>query len=351
MKKNHISHFTGNSIAKLFGTLQNGTEVYSYTLSNGKGLEVSFINYGAAINSLVVTGKNGEKTDVVLGFDTLEGYTESYKLPSPPYFGAVIGRYAGRIANGQFAIDGKQFTLDKNLGDNTLHGGKTGFCNVVWSVKEIIQEEDSAAILFSYISPDGDEHFPGELITEVKYTLTPDNEIVIEYNAQSTEDTVINLTQHSYFNLDGHKHDVLSQQLMVNSINLVDITDDGIPTGKYIETSEKGFDFKTPSACPAKIDNSFVLLPNTKPAATLFSAKTGLKMTVFTDQPSVHIYVGGNCFNTITGKDGAVYHSHSGICFETQNYPDAPNHDNFPSAVLRKGEQYIQKTIWKFEEL
>lgn len=351
MEKNHISHLTNESIAKLFGSLPDGKQVQEYTLTNGKGLTVDFITYGAAIRSLLVAGKNGATTDVVLGFDDLEGYTESYALPSPPYFGAVIGRYAGRIANGAFSIDGKEFTLDKNLGNNTLHGGKKGFCRVVWDVKEVKQNADSAAITFAYTSPDGEEHFPGELVTEVTYTLTPDNEIVIDYTAKSSEDTVISLTQHSYFNLDGHKGDVLGQQLMVNSVVLLDIADDGIPTGGYIEAREKGYDFKTPSCCPAKIDNSFVLAANASPAATLSSDVTGLKMTVTTDQPSVHVYVGGNCFGRIAGKEGVAYHPQSGICFETQNYPDAPNKANFPNAVLRKGETYTQKTTWKFETI
>jgi aldose 1-epimerase len=351
MEKNHISHFTNESIAKLFGTLPNGQQVQEYKLTNGKGLTVVFISYGAAIRSLWVTGKGGTATDVVLGFDTLEGYTESYGLPSPPYFGAVIGRYAGRIANGTFSIDGKEYQLNKNLGENTLHGGPQGFCRVVWEVKEIQQEADSASITFEYTSPDGDEHFPGELVTNVTYTLTPENGIVIDYTAKSSEDTVISLTQHSYFNLDGHKGDVLGQQLMVNSAVLLDIADNGIPTGDYIEASEKGYDFKTPSVCPAKIDNSFVLGANATPAATLSSDVTGLKMTVYTDQPSVHIYVGGNCFGKIAGKEGVAYHPQSGICFETQNYPDAPNKPNFPNAILRKGETYTQKTTWKFETI
>lgn len=351
MEKNHISHFTNQSIAKLFGTLPDGKEVYEYTLTNGKGLEVAFINYGAAITSLRVAGKDGVKTDVVLGFDSLDGYIESYALPSPPYFGAVIGRYAGRIANGQFAIDGQEFTLDKNLGNNTLHGGKQGFCRVYWEVKGVKWEDDAAAITFTYTSPAGEEHFPGTLVSEVTYTLTAQNEVVIAYEAKSSEDTVISLTQHSYFNLDGHKADVLGQQLMVNSVVLLDITEDGIPTGNYMEAREKGFDFKVPALCPAKIDNSFVLATGVHPAATLYSNATGLKLSVYTDQPSVHIYVGGNCFGRIQGKEGVAYHPHSGICFETQNYPDAPNHSHFPNAVLRKGETYTQKTTWKFEQL
>jgi len=349
MEKNHISHFTANTVAKLFGTMPDGKEVHSYTLTNGKGLEVSFATYGAVITSLLVTGKDGKQTDVVLGFDNLEGYIASYGVPSPPYFGAVIGRYAGRIANGSFVIDDKQFQLNKNLGENTLHGGPIGFCRVVWNVKEVKQEADSASITFVYTSPDGEEHFPGELVTEVKYTLTADNEVKIDYTAKSSEDTVINLTQHSYFNLDGHKGNVLSQQLTVNSPAILEITREGIPTGKYIKAADKEIDFTSPANCPESIDNSFALTDAASPAAILVSKNTGLKMTVFTDQPSVHIYVGGNCFDIVKGKDGAAYHKHSGICLETQNYPDAPNHPNFPSAVLHKGDTYTQATTWKFE--
>jgi aldose 1-epimerase len=349
MEKNHISHLTTHSIAKLFGTLPNGKAVHSYTLTNGKGLEVSFITYGAAISSLVVAGANGKQTDVVLGFDDADGYVASYGLPSPPYFGAVIGRYAGRIANASFEIDGQRYNLNKNHNENTLHGGPNGFCRAPWEVKEVIQEADNASITFEYTSPDGEENFPGEMVTEVKYTLTPQNEIKVDYTAKSSRDTVINLTQHSYFNLDGHEGDVLSQQLTVHSPAILEITNDGIPTGKYIKAADKGIDFTTPANCPAYIDNSFALTDASAPAATLVSEKTGIKMTVYTDQPSVHIYVGGNCFDMVKGKDGAAYHKHSGICFETQNYPDAPNHSNFPNAVLRKGDTYTQATTWKFE--
>ncbi|MHA3786889.1 aldose epimerase family protein [Flavobacterium hauense] len=339
------------SIAKLFGILPDGTEVHEYTLTNGKALTVAFISYGATIRSLLVTGKDGVQTDVVLGFETLEGYMESYSLPSPPYFGAVIGRYAGRMGNGTFSIDGRDHVLAKNHGENTLHGGRSGFGRAVWEVTEVKQEADRASITFAYTSPDGEEFFPGELLTRVTYMLTPDNEISIEYAAKSSEDTVINLTQHSYFNLEGHTATISCHELMVNSVVMLEVAEDGIPTGNYIEAREKGFDFKVPSACPAKIDTSFVLGVNAQPAAILASSVSGLKMSVYTDQPSVHIYVGGNCFGKIAGKEGVDYHTQSGICFETQNYPDAPNKLHFPNAVLRKGETYTQKTIWKFEQL
>lgn len=351
MEKNHISHFSDSTVAKLFGVLPDGKEVQEYTLTNGGKLEVSFINYGATITTLRVKGSNGITTDVVLGFETITDYIASYALPSPPYFGAVIGRYAGRIANARFSIDGNDFALDNNHGNNTLHGGKQGFCRKFWEVTVLEQNADNAFITFSYTSPDGEEHFPGELQVNVTYTLTAENEIKISYSATTTEDTVINLTQHSYFNLDGHTADILSQQLTVNSPAILELKEDGIPTGKYIKAADKGYDFTSPASCPSSIDNSFALTDATLPAATLVSKNTGIKMTVYTDQPSVHIYVGGNCFGEVAGKEGAAYHPQSGICFETQNYPDAPNHTNFPNSVLRKGDTYRQETTWKFETI
>lgn len=349
MEKNHISHFNESTVAKLFGVLPNGKEVHEYTLTNGAGLEVNFINYGAVINALRVKNATGKFTDVVLGFETVNDYIESYNVPSPPYFGAIIGRYAGRIANAKFAIDGKEFTLDNNHGSNTLHGGKKGFFRVFWNVTALEQNADNAFITFSYTSPDGEERFPGELTVDVTYTLTSNNEIKVSYKAESSADTVINLTQHSYFNLDGHTGNVLNQKLKVNSPAILEITEDGIPTGKYIKAADKGFDFTIAANCPSSIDNSFALTDASQPAAILVSENTGLKMTVYTDQPSVHIYVGGNCFGKVAGKEGAAYHPQSGICFETQNYPDAPNHTNFPNSVLRKGDTYRQETVWKFE--
>lgn len=351
MEKNNISQFSNSTVAKLFGVLPNGKEVHEYILTNRSGLEVCFINYGAAINKLRIKNSTGQCIDVVLGFDTVNDYIESYNVPSPPYFGAIIGRYAGRIANARFPIDNKEFTLDKNLGNNTLHGGKESFCRKFWEVTSLQQNADNAFITFSYTSPDGEENFPGELTVNVTYTITADNEIKISYTATTTKDTVINLTQHSYFNLDGHTADVLNQKLTVNSPTILEITEDGIPTGKYIKAADKGYDFTSPGNCPSSIDNSFALTDVTAPAAILVSEQKGLKMTVYTDQPSVHIYVGGNCFGQVPGKGGAVYHPHSGICFETQNYPDAPNHTNFPNSVLRQGDTYRQETVWKFETI
>jgi aldose 1-epimerase len=331
---------------KIFGTLPNGQIIKSYTLSNKSGLEVTVITYGATITSLKVPSKNGLK-DVVLGFDTIEDYIESHTLPAPPYFGAVVGRYSGRIKNGKFTIDGKQYQLNSNNGTNTLHGGNHGFDRVVWQVDSISE----TSLTLSYTSPDGEEHFPGELKVQVTYTLTNENEVIIDYKATTSAATIINLTQHSYFNMDGHEDNVLEQDLKVNATTLLEIDNANIPSGRIIKASTKGFDFSTGGKCPAKIDDSFVLRDTASPAATLYSKHSGIQLTVTSNQPSVHSYVGGNCFGRIKGKGGVEYHEHSGICFESQNYPDAPNHDHFPNAILREGDSYNQKTIWKFDVL
>lgn len=343
-ERNHIDCTENKFFKKLFGTLPNGTDVYTYTICNNKGVELSVMNYGATITALHLENKN-IKLDIVLGFDTLEGYLISAELPAPPYFGAVIGRYSGRIKNGVFDLNGKQIQLHKNTANNThtLHGGINGFDKVFWHVKHV----DDASITLFYTSPDGEEEFPGELQVEVTYTLTQKNEIVIQYKAVSSEDTIINLTNHSYFNLNGHKSDLFGQELFVNSDSILEIDEYNIPSGVFTKASTEGFDLMYGNRCPEKIDDSFVIQDHSIAAAILKSKVTGLQLSVFSDQPSVHIYVGGNCFG-LNGKNGADYHHYSGICFESQNYPDAPNHDHFPNAVLKKGEIYHQKTTWEF---
>lgn len=350
MEKSHISYLTPNCVTKLFGTLPDGKAVDSYTLSNGSGMEATFINYGATITSLKVTGANGAVTDVVLGFDDVDDYIDSFNLPSAPYFGSVIGRYAGRINKGTFSIDGNETKLNKNHGPHTLHGGTSGFGRAFWKMKKL-QGGLNPSITFEYVSRDGEEHFPGELTVKVTYTVAENNELLIRYEAVSTKDTVVNLTQHSYFNLDGHSQTVEGQKLQVNSAEVLEVTTEGIPTGAFAEVKNTAIDFKEVGMVPSSIDTSFVLKNGTEPAASLVSEKTGLKMTVYTNQPSVHIYVGGNCFGRIQGKDGVSYHTTSGICFETQNFPDAPNHAHFPSSVLSVGKVYNHTTRFVFEIL
>ncbi|EIA09763.1 aldose 1-epimerase [Flavobacterium frigoris PS1] len=333
---------------KLFGLMASDELVESFDLSNDNGMKLTVINYGATVVSLKIPLKTGEVIDVVLGFDNLEAYLKSFQLKSPPYFGAIVGRFAGRINNSLFNLNGKVFLLNKNNNSHSLHGGIDNFSQKVWKV-ENISEGKNPSITLSCLSPDGDENYPGELAVQLTYTLSEENELIIEYQANGSEDTIVNLTHHSYFNLDGHKSDVLEQELIVNSKKRLETTNDNIPTGKFLNNIESSFDFSSPKKCPSEIDTTFVLDSREEFAASLFNKRNMLKMTVYTDQPGVHIYVGGNCFNEVKGKENCDYHNVSGICFETQNFPDAPNHENFPNSILKNGETYQHKTIYKFQ--
>lgn len=350
MEKTSNSYLTPNCVTNLFGTLPDGKKVCSYTLANAQGMEVTVINYGATITSLKVPSANGP-VDVVLGFDTIEKYIDSFGLPSGPYFGSVIGRYAGRISNAKFNLNGKDIQLNANNNGNTLHGGTIGFGRAYWSMKRI-QGGDRPSIMLTYTSKDGEENFPGNLTVEVEYTLTEKNELQIAYTAKTDKPTVLNLTQHSYFNLAGHSQSLAGQEVQVNTGKILEVTGGGIPTGNLSDVDGSAFDFRALAEIPTQLDNSFVLNGDyTTEAAVLESKGSGLKMTVFTNQPSVHIYVGGNCFGQIAGKEGAAYNAYSAICFETQNYPDAPNRPEFPSSVLNPGEAYRHETKYKFETL
>ncbi|MGO4819891.1 MULTISPECIES: aldose epimerase family protein [unclassified Flavobacterium] len=348
MKIKHISHLDSNSTEKLFGFMPDEEQIYSYELMNKKGMRLSVINYGATLTSLKVPLKNGEVVDVVLGFDDLDSYINSFRLESAPYLGATVGRYAGRINAGSFILNDKKIELFKNNNGNSLHGGSKGFSQVVWKVQKVSSGKNPS-ITLSYLSPNKEENYPGDLNVELKYTLSEDNELIVEYVATTSEDTVVNLTHHSYFNLDGHQSTVTNQEMIVNSVKTLHTTTDNVPTGWFLNVANCPFDFSKPRNCPVKIDNTYVLDKKEEFAASLFNKKNNLRMSVYTNQPAVHIYVGGNCFNTIKGKENANYHATSGICFETQNFPDAPNHEHFPSAVLKKGEIYHHKTIYKFQ--
>ncbi|MBF4515223.1 galactose mutarotase [Flavobacterium sp. ANB] len=350
MELKHISHLIDISEAKLFGLMPDGEKVYSFELSNKNGMKAQIINYGATVTSLQVPLENGKVADVVLGFDTLDSYLQSYNLPSAPYFGTTIGRYAGRINKGTFTLNDKTFQLVGNNNGNTLHGGNVGFGKKVWSVTDITNGENPS-ITFRLISDNLDENFPGELCVDLTYTLTEENELQLEYKATTTEDTVLNLTHHSYFNLNGHDSTVLDQEMLVNSDQILETNSDNIPTGNFTNLSNHAFDFRTQKNCPSTIDNSFVIEAKNEIAAQLFSKKNNLKMNVYTDQPSVHVYVGGNCFDVLKGKEASNYHPSSGICFETQNFPDAPNHSHFPNSVLKKGDEYQQKTVYQFQKI
>jgi aldose 1-epimerase len=343
MIKNHFSQIESTKNVKSFGLTLDGKEVLCYTFSNKNGFEISVINYGATITSIKFPISNDEKTDVVLGFENVEDYINSYSLPSPPYFGTTVGRYAGRINNAIFSLNGKQIALNKNHGEHTIHGGILGLSRKIWDIIKLTGD----SITLEYTSPDNEENFPGELTVQVTYTLTDENELKVNYTAKSKQDTIVNLTQHSYFNLNGHKNDIKNQKLTIHSEKIVQTDENMIPTGSFTNLKNHPFDFSNTKSCPTAIDTTFVLTDEN--AATLTSDK--IKMTVSTNQPAVHVYVGGNCFNQIKGKENADYHVTSGICFEAQNFPDAPNHSNFPNSVLKKGEQYNHQTTYKFENI
>lgn len=336
------------SEAKLFGIMENGEAISIRELQNCKGMSFKVITYGATITELKIPLKNGTFIDVVLGFDNLDAYINSFLLPSAPYLGATIGRFAGRISNGEFQLNDEKYFISKNNSNHSLHGGNIGFSQKIWKLKKVVSGKNPS-ITFQYISADGEENYPGELQVELTYTITDENELVIEYIATTTKDTIVNLTHHCYFNLNGHDSEVLSQEMAVNANKVLETTTENIPTGVFLDLVDSLYDFSSPKKCPSVIDNTFVLDKEKDVAASLYSPKNNLKMTVYTDQPSAHIYVGGNCFNQIIGKENANYHALSGICFETQNFPDAPNQVHFPNSVLKTGETYSHKTRYKFE--
>jgi aldose 1-epimerase len=339
---------TINSKSKLFGTMPNGEAVYCYELKNSNGIEVNIINYGATITSLKIPLKTGKIIDVVLGLDSLEDYIKSYEIGGSPYFGATVGRYSGRINQGLFTLNNKVYQLEKNLNNHSLHGGNIGFSQRIWKVVKIT-EGKNPSITLTYFSPNNEGGFPGDLKVKLTYSLTENNELSIDYIANSSEDTIVNMTNHSYFNLEGPAETVANQDLYINSKTLLETDADNVPTGVLLNVANSPNDFSSAKKCPNKIDTSFVLNKENKIAASLYSEKNNLKMLVLTDQPSVHIYVGGKFDDLLTGKEKMKYQSNSGICFETQNFPDAPNHHNFPNSVLKKDDTYLQKTVYKFE--
>ena len=257
---------------------------------------------------------------------------DSYSLPSAPYFGATVGRYAGRIANAKFELNGKTMLLNQNNNSNSLHGGSVGFSQKIWQLEQL-HTGNNPFVKYSYTSPDNEEHYPGELKVSITYTLTEENELEIEYKAFTNEATIVNLTHHSYFNLEGQHSNVLGQELQINATQVL-ATKAMIPTGELLSVHDTEWDYTNLKLCPEAIDTTFAVNTKETLVATLLSKQNNFKMEMFTNQPGLHVYVGGNCFNQIKGKENASYHSQSGICFETQNFPDAPNHPNFPSAIL-----------------
>ncbi len=329
-----------------------------YTLTNAHGVEVRTMNYGGIVLSIRVPDRKGDFADVVLGHDALEGY-----IPNPPYFGAIVGRYANRIANGTFTLDGETYTLPKNDGPNTLHGGTTRtFDKVVWDAEPL---KGKTGVTFSYLSKEGDDGFPGNLKTTVSYTLTDSNELVINYEATTDKATPTNLSQHSYFNLKGEGNgDILDHEIMINADRFTPVNKNLIPTGELRSVKDTPLDFTKPTKIGARIDDNYEQLVlahgydhnfviNRKGnelvlAARVYEPTTGRLLEVSTTQPGVQFYTGNFLDGTITGKQGHVYKRRYGFCLETQHFPDSPNHPSFPSTILRPGEKLHEKTVFKF---
>ncbi len=342
-----------------FGKLPDGTEVYSYTLSNKNGVEVKITNYGATITSIKAPDRNGKFDDVTLGYDSIDGY-----LVKNPHMGSLAGRYANRIGKGEFKLNGKSYTLAKNNGENHLHGGPNGFFKQIWNASEV-ESKDGAAVRMKYLSKDGEENYPGNLDVTVTYTLTDDNELKIDYLATTDKDTILNLTNHSYFNLAGAGNgDILKHQIKINAKEFTPVDKTMIPTGKIEALAGTPMDFSKLTAIGERIDQNYEQLVIGKgydhnyvlsngadlkaQDVEVYEPTTGRVMEVFTDQPGVQLYTGNFLDGTITGKGGKAYPRRSGFCLETQHYPDSPNKPNFPSAVLKPGEKYQTTTIYKF---
>jgi aldose 1-epimerase len=331
---------------RYFGQLKNGQDIDVYTLRNSSGMEISITNFGATVQSIKVPTKEGLLLDVVLGFDTIQEYEAAFAKGSSPYFGAIIGRVAGRIHRGKFTLNSKTYSLDCNLGNDHLHGGKDGFSTAVWTIVSS-SDSENPYITLRLLSKGIDCGYPGDVTAEVSYTLHEDKRISIVMHATSTEDTVLNLTQHNYFNLNGHSNTLDEHILEIDADHILDVDTELIPTGKSVSLTNHPFDFTLPKDCPAAIDNSFILNKDSLQQAKMYNKLNGLSLSVQSNQEILHVYIGGE--TEISGKGAQKHHRRSGICFETQGYPDAPNHPDFPNIELRKGELYHNETIFTFQ--
>jgi aldose 1-epimerase len=345
----------GISVAP-FGTLPDGTDINLYTMRNGKGAEMKVMNYGGIIVSLLIPDRDGKPVDVLLGYDSLDAYVKSN-----PFFGSLVGRYGNRIGKGKFTLDGKVYDLVKNNNGNHLHGGTKGFDKVFWTIEEQ-EANDGVALKLTYLSKDMEEGYPGNLNTEIIYTLTEDNTIKFDYKATTDKKTIVNLTQHAYFNLNGGKSDILSHELILNADRFVAVDENLIPTGELKPVENTPFDFRKPVAIGARInandqqikfgkgyDHTWVINgEGLKKTAVVYEPSTGIEMTVYTTEPGVQFYTGNFLDGSLTGKNKVVYHQRTGFCLETQHFPDSPNQPKFPSVILNPGDTYETTTSYKF---
>ena len=344
-----------------FGKTKDGVAVSRYVLTNSEGMEAVVVTYGASLVSLKIPDRNGNSTDIVLGYDTVAGYEQDKS-----FFGATIGRYGNRIAGGQFALDGTVFHLPKNDGPNSLHGGSPGFNKRLWT-GEIRSQAGAQILEMSYTSSDGEEGYPGTLKVKVTFTLPADkNELRIDYSATTDKDTVVNLTNHSYFNLTGDtSHDILAHELLLHAREFTPVDSTLIPSGELRAVSGTPFDFRKSAPIGARInqddeqlkfgkgyDHNWVLektkVPGLHPAAEVFEPTSGRVLSVLTTEPGIQFYSGNFLDGTVQGKGGHSYAHRAGFCLETQHFPDSPNHKNFPSTVLKAGQTYRSSTIFRF---
>ena len=340
-----------------FGKMPDGSEVFAYLLKNSGGIEMNVINYGGIITSLKIPDRDGKFEDIVLGYNYLEGY-----LKSSPYFGAIIGRYGNRIAKGRFELDGNEYELAINNIGNHLHGGITGFDKVLWDVTSI-EDDDGVGLKMTYTSEDMEEGYPGKLDVEVTYFLSNDNALRFDYKATTNKKTIVNLTQHSYFNLTGMKDDILGHELRLNAQFYLPVDSTLIPTGDFEEVDGTPFDFREPKVIGEDIhaenqqleygggfDHCWVLSEEAdlRFAASLFEPTSGRRLDVYTTEPGIQFYTGNFLDGSITGKNGISYARRTGLCLETQHFPDSPNYPDFPSVVLNPGEEYRSTTVIRF---
>ena len=332
-----------------------------YTLKNESGMTVRVTNYGAIITSIIVPDRNGKRADVALGYDRVEDYINAV---DKPYFGAVVGRYGNRIAKGEFTLDGETYSLLQNNGENHLHGGAIGFDKVVWAVDEYVEGK---SLTLSYLAKDKEEGYPGNLELTIIYTLADDNSLVVDYHASTDKATPINVTQHTYFNLKGEgQGTILDHKLMLNAKTFTPVDESLIPTGEMPAVAGTPFDFTTAKAIGRDIDqqneqlvfglgydHNWILNKDGKEgelslAAQVHEPSSGRVMEIYTTEPGIQFYCGNFLDGRLKGKSGKPYVHRGGFCLETQHFPDSPNQPNFPSTILKPGETYESKTVFKF---